>query len=292
MDISVIIVNFNTKDLLINCINSIKSNTSGIDYEIIIVDNGSTDGSQDVISNLYPEVRLIETRTNLGFGRANNVGMQNALGKYFFLLNSDTIIENNALKIFYDYSENSSTVSTLGAILYGSNGKPCHSYGKFISLSSELRDGLSIYIRFLKDKNKISPRQINNPINVDYITGADLFIPRRIFDEVGGFDSSFFMYCEEVDLQKRMNDYGYNRIIIPGPKIIHLEGGSDKSNTSIWSVSRLKNYVSSKKIYHKKHFCKFSYFLFRPMYFSLHCFAFVLLAIFKDRKYFEVIKYL
>lgn len=292
MDVSVIIVNFNTKDLLVNCIKSIKLNTSNIDYEIIIVDNGSTDGSLEVVSNLFPWVHLIETGENLGFGRANNVGMQKALGKYLFLLNSDTIIKNNVLKIFYDFSENNSEICALGTILFGTKGKPCHSYGKFISPTSELIDALSIYFRFLKDKSKFSPNIINHPIEVDYITGADLFFPKMIIDEIGGFDSSFFMYCEEVDLQKRMNDFGYNRIIIPGPEIIHLEGGSDKSKTSIWSVSRLKNYISSKKTYHKKHFGNLSYFLFRLVYFPLYFFAFILLALFKNRKYYELVKYL
>lgn len=292
MDVSVIIVNYNTRELLVNCIESIKLNTFNVSYEVIIVDNDSHDGSQEMLRLQYPWVRLIETGENLGFGRANNIGMQNALGKYFLLLNSDTIFENNVLKFFYDYSESNSHFGALGTVLLGINKKPCHSYGKFISAKSELLEALSVYFRFLKNKSKLHPREVISPFEVEYITGADLFVPRKIFDEIGGFDPSFFMYCEEVDWQKRMNGYGYRRIIIPGPKIIHLEGGSDKSKTSIWSVSRLINFVSSKKIYHKKHFGKLSYFLFRPIYFTLYSFAFVLLALFKNRRYCEIIKYL
>lgn len=290
MDISVIIVNYNTRELLVNCINSIKTNTFGVSYEIIIVDNGSDDGSQKMISDLFPWVRLIQTGQNLGFGKANNVGMKNALGKYFLLLNSDTIIKNNVLKIFFDYSETSSNIGALGSILYNENTKTCHSYGKFISPKTEIIDALSIYLRFLKDKSKFYPNEIKYPIEVDYITGADLFIPREIFKKIGGFDPSYFMYCEEVDWQKRMCDYGFRRLIIPGPKIIHLEGGSDKSKSSLWSVTRLHNFISSKKIYHKKHFSKMSYLVFRPFYWILYSLAFIILAFLKNKKYYDLIK--
>lgn len=266
MDVSIIIVSYNTKTLLANCLDSIMEMTRDIEYETIIVDNASTDGTQMMIKQNYPWTRLIESKDNLGFGNANNLGASHAKGKFLFLLNSDTILLNNALKIFYDYSESNPNFGALGAILLDSNYKNCHSYGKFPSALRTLKNTIAKYLRFLKNKELHHPQDIKEPINVEYITGADLWIPRDIFIKLEGFDSKFFMYFEETDLQKRMNNIGLERIIIPGPRIIHLEGGSDNSKSKYWSASRLKNYYRSETIYHQKHFNQFTYPLFKVIY--------------------------
>lgn len=259
MDVSIIIVSYNTKGLLADCLDSIKDKTSGIEYETIVVDNDSKDGTQSMIKENYPWVKLIESKDNLGFGKANNLGASHAKGKYLFLLNSDTIILNNAIKYFFDYSEKNPDFGALGAILLDSNKSTCHSYGKFPTARRTLFQTLAKYLRFLKNNDLYTPQRVDNPKPVEYITGADLWIPRVVYNELEGFDSKFFMYFEEADLQKRMDNKGLRRKIIPGPEIIHLEGGSDKSATKIWSQSRLKNYYASEKIYQKKHFNKYTY---------------------------------
>lgn len=271
MDISVIIVNYNTKHLLPACLNSIKEQTHGVTYEIIVVDNASHDGSLEMLATEYTWVKVIESDINLGFGRANNLGMKNASGKYFFLLNSDTILLNNALKYFFDFAESHNDIGSLGSILLGINQQPCHSYGRFITPSNELKFVIAKYFRFLKDKTLLNPPLIDKPMKVEYITGADLFVPQSVYAKLGGFDPDFFMYCEEVDWQQRMANVGLKRIIIPGPQIIHLEGGSDTTNhkSSTWSPSRLKNIYTSHKIYQKKHFSKRMYPFFRFAYILL-----------------------
>lgn len=266
MDVSIIIVNYNTKQLLSNCLDSIQTRTTDISYEVIVVDNDSADGSQELIKQKYPWVRLIESKENLGFGKANNLGMEHAKGKYFFLLNSDTILLNNAIKIFYDYSMQHPGFGALGAILLDAQKKPCHSYGNLITPSSEIKFVIAKYLRFLKDKSLLNPNQVKSPLSVGYITGADLWLKRQVFEELGGFDPDYFMYCEEVDWQKRMADANLPRIIIPGPEIIHLEGGSDPSKSRIWSNSRLKNIHKSKNIYYKKHFNQIEYLYFKILY--------------------------
>lgn len=148
MDISVIIVNYNTKQLLSECLNSIKDKTFGVDYEVIVVDNESKDGSQEMLIKDFPWARLIESGENLGFGKANNLGMSLAKGKYFLLLNSDTLLVNNAIKEFYDYAEANPGFGALGSVLLGQDNRPCHSYGKFITPGSELKAALSKYFRF------------------------------------------------------------------------------------------------------------------------------------------------
>ncbi len=283
MDVSIIIVNYNTKQLLSNCLNSIKDKTKDIEYEIIVVDNNSHDGSQEMLKNDFPWVRLIESKENLGFGRANNLGMKNAQGKYFFLLNSDTILVNNAIKDFYDYSESHPGFGALGSILLDKNLKPCHSYGKFPTQLRTLKDALAKYLRFLKDKNKFHPEMNSCPLEVEYITGADLWISRNVFERTSGFDPDYFMYFEESDWQKRMDDIGLKRYIIPGPKIIHLEGGSDSSKSHIWSPNRLKNFYKSQKIYHHKHFNKWTYPLFRIAYLVINTPSLIMLTIVKNK---------
>lgn len=256
MDVSVIIVNYNTKQLLADCLDSVREKTKDIEYEVIVVDNDSHDGSQKMLRSQYPWVRLIETGENLGFGRANNVGMDNAKGKYLFLLNSDTILKNNVLKLFFEYAETHGGFGVLGAILLGMDNKPCHSYGRFITPSSELKNAILKYFPFFKDKALLEPDFISSPKCVDYITGADMWVSRDVYELTGGFDSDFFMYCEEVDWQRRMSDMGLLRIIIPGPEIVHLEGGSDQSKSRIWSKNRINNIRQSRFLYYKKHFNK------------------------------------
>lgn len=303
MDVSVIIVNYNTREILGECLRSVRERTEGLEYEVIVVDNASVDGSQEYIRRAFPWVRLIESKKNLGFGKANNLGMKEARGKYLFLLNSDTILKNNALKIFYEYSEqygNASNILTnkkdrgigaLGAILLGPDGRNCHSYGRFITPARELKEVVAKYLKFLKDKDKFNPSSVSAPKEVDYITGADLWVPREVFERTGGFDPAFFMYCEEVDWQKRMDDIGLKRVIIPGPEIVHLEGGSDRSKKKVWSPSRLKNIYTSKRIYYKKHFNRLTYPFFRLLFLILNTPVIMLNAIKNRGDYKKLIKY-
>lgn len=258
MDVSIIIVNYNTAAMLRDCLDSIRQKTSGVEYEVIVVDNASADDSVEMLRKEFPEVKLIEAGGNLGFGKANNLGMKHAKGEYLFLLNSDTLLVNNAIKEFFDKAQmlmnNGRRIGALGAILKGKDMKPCHSYGRFITPVSELREVAGKYFRFLKDKSNLHPTPVDTELSVDYVTGADMMIPRGVFESTGGFDPEFFMYCEEVDWQKRMADKEFERLIIAGPEIIHLEGGSDDSKSSIWSPSRLENLYKSRAIYRRKHF--------------------------------------
>lgn len=267
MDISIIIVSYNTCSLLRDCIKSIYVHTVGLEFEIIVVDNDSKDGSCRMLAEEFPEVVVIASRENLGFGRANNLGMARANGKYLFCLNSDTILQNNALRYFFEFSETTKEpIGAIGAILKAPNGDTTHSYGRFITMGSVLRELIAKYFRFLKRRENLHPDEAQAPKEVDYITGADLLVPKSVYKELGGFDPRFFMYCEEVDWQRRMAMAGYKRFIIPGPEIVHLEGGSDDGKTKTWSPSRLKNILTSRRIYLEKYYSKKSLILFRMLY--------------------------
>ncbi|MDE6378962.1 MAG: glycosyltransferase family 2 protein [Muribaculaceae bacterium] len=288
IDVSIIIVNYNTAGMLRDCLESIKQQTSDVDYEVIVVDNDSSDDSVKMLRKDFPEVILIESGANIGFGRANNLGMAHAKGEYLFLLNSDTILTNNAVREFFLKAEflreNGRKIGVLGCILRNRDMSTCHSYGRFITPRSELQEVTAKYLRFLKDQTNLRPEPVKGEKNVDYVTGADMFLPRQVFESTGGFDPDFFMYCEEVDWQKRMEEAGLERLVVEGPEIIHLEGGSDSSKGSIWSPSRLRHLYESRRLYRRKHFSPGTLTAFRMLHTLLDAPSIILTAIMLKRK--------
>ena len=250
LDVSIIIVNYNTNELLKNCINSIYSQTKEISYEIIVSDNGSSDGSQEMLKTIFPEVKLIQNNTNLGFGAANNRALETAQGEFIFYLNSDTILLNNAIKLYYDYfkSHDDGKLGAIGGMLLNSDLTYTYSGGNFPILKTEIRNLIkqnigTIYLTLgtlFKFKN-MHKKHIFEEIygDVEYITGAALFLKNN---EYAKFDEDFFLYYEDTYLQIKMQNANQKRVIIEGPRIIHLNGGSVSEKMSIYrkaSFSRL-----------------------------------------------------
>lgn len=247
MDVSIIIVNYNTRDLLVHCIESIYQHTVSVKFEIIVTDNGSDDGSVEKITELFPDVVIVENHENIGFGAANNRALNVAKGKYILYLNSDTVLLNNAIKFFFDYwegLESDGNIGAIGANLINKNCKYALSYASFPTSKDEIKKFIKkmilTNIQFVfpnfKKKNKTEIKPFFG--EVDYICGADLFLKNN---EFARFDESFFLYYEETDLQYRMFKHGLKRILISGPRIVHLEGGSDKKNDSKYSRVSLGN---------------------------------------------------
>lgn len=245
MNVSIIIVNYNTRDLLANCINSIYKFTKNITFEIIIVDNASTDGSQKYVKFNFPQVILIESDENLGFGKANNLGVKDAKGEFLFFLNSDTLlIENSIGKLFSFFLENENklNIGVLGSILVDENLES-NGYGNsFPTCNKENRKNWN-RIPFLKHlfyNPTLKTYDFENDyFEIDYVIGADMFLRKTLFDKVEGFYKNFFMYYEESDLQKRIQNLGFRQYIFTKTKIIHLEEGSGKV---------IKNYSNRKRI--------------------------------------------
>ena len=234
VDISIIIVNYNTLHVLMPCIDSIVTHTDGINYEIIVVDNGSTDGSIEALST-DSRVTLVSIGENLGFGRANNRGLEVARGQYVFFLNSDTLLKNNAIKMLYDFAEQyQGKLGALGCILEDHQGSRIHSYGQFPKMTGDLRKFL--WTPILKVLRLYCEPVIEYPeqwMKVDYVTGADLFANRLVLDTCGAFHPAFFMYYEESEMEYRFQMHGYDNVLLNGPRIVHLEGERGKEgNTS------------------------------------------------------------
>jgi GT2 family glycosyltransferase len=259
MDVSIIIVSYNTNLLLKNCIDSIYKYSKDFEFEIIVVDNASTDFSFELKHNLFYDINFISLNTNLGFAKANNIGLQAAKGKYIYFLNSDTLLYNNAILFYYYFYEkfdNLFNIGALGSLLKDFNFNETNSYGSFPSIKSEIKYFSS------KILNNYFKSRISFPFKVDFVNGASLFVKKSVLDDVGLFDENFFLYYEETDLQKRMNLSNYNSFIIDGPKVIHLEAGSDNSN---FKFSYFRFYHSYKSLFYyinKNHTGFYKYILF------------------------------
>jgi GT2 family glycosyltransferase len=256
MDVSIIIVNYNTKNLIHNCLLSIYRQTKNIDFEVIVSDNDSIDGSVEMIKVEFPKVILIENKINLGFGAANNRGLDIAKGKYILYLNSDTVLFNNAIKIFYDFWESYPEPDKLGAIgcnLFDENFNITYSYENFPTIFNTIKRLIRINITlsiktilclFKYDYQKLRKKIIYKQHigMVDYIIGADLFMKN---DKNIRYDERFFLYYEETELQYRLSLFGKKRLLIDGPVIQHLMGGSNK----IGKDDDLRIYSSSARIH-------------------------------------------
>lgn len=268
MDVSVIIVNYNTLALTQQCIESIYQKTDGVSFEIIVVDNSSTDSSQELLPK-DNRIVFIESGENLGFGKANNLGLKHAKGKYIFFLNSDTLLVNNAVKEFFDFAESyMGKVGAIGCLLTNNEGQIIHSYSSFPSINWAFKSVIiaHIYKYLFKKDYKLYDKtndDVSKPVfHVDYVTGADLFVERKVVEECGAFDPDFFMYYEETEMQHRWAKRGYLSYIIKTPQIIHLEGGSQDRSRQFRTDKFIRSF-KSEKLYFKKTKSKFGYVLFR-----------------------------
>ena len=262
MDVSIIIVNYNTREITQNCIESIFQHTKGIDFEVILVDNASTDGSIELFEK-DTRLKFIESGKNLGFGKANNLGYTYSKGKYIFLLNSDTILLNNAVKEFFETHEKMPiNVACVGCVLKAADGMTeNNSYGTFPSISQTLRSVLSLYFRHAPHE-KTAVSDADN-FKVDYVIGADLFIRRNVIDHMHLFDPDFFMYFEESEMQYRYSRAGYESRIIHTPSIIHLECVSINGSRKMPSLKQRLMYFESMFLYMRKRYNMLQYLFFR-----------------------------
>lgn len=226
MDVSIVIVNYNTLLLVKNCIDSIIAKTACVNYEIIVVDNASTDNSKEYFSN-DTRIKYIYNEKNLGFGLANNVGIKIAKGRNIFLLNPDTLLLNNAIKILSDFLDKHPKVGCCGGNLYNADLEPIHSYSMMLpSYLWELNLLFASKIeKILWGKNAQFNHTLKNR-KVGYICGADMMLRRSVLDQVGCFSDSFFLYYEDTELSYRIKQAGYEIISVPKAEIQHLVGKS------------------------------------------------------------------
>lgn len=267
--VSVIIVNYNTLEMTHRCIDTIFNNTYDVTFEVILIDNCSRDGSRDFFEK-DERIKYIYSCENMGFGRANNVGLMLSRGEYLFLLNSDTLLVNNAIKLFYNYakSHDHDSFNFYGTWLLDKNLHVGLSFGDEPTIQSLLRRTFDSYLLNLnlisRDENVHGDHpSYGKDSEVGYVSGADMFFNRSIYEKYGAFDHNFFMYLEEAEWQKRVKSYGVKSYVIEGPQIIHLHGGSDKNKKDGYhaSINTLIMMKRSRKYFVKKYY-NFSQYLF------------------------------
>ncbi|MGN6342796.1 MAG: glycosyltransferase family 2 protein [Ginsengibacter sp.] len=228
IQLSIIIVNYKSPRLVCNCVQSIYAQNSGINFEIIVVDNHSQDGSEQIIKSSYPEINWIEMGYNSGFARANNKGIKESKGKVVLLLNSDTIIEDNAIEKCFNFFYPSSYVAC-GVQLLNSDGSPQ------ISGNYAMKGGLNYLLplpflgNLLKSvANIFGVKKPNIPdasgvVEVDWINGAFLMVKKNAIEKAGLLDEDFFLYAEEAEWCSRLKRIG--KLCIYGDlNVIHLQG--------------------------------------------------------------------
>jgi hypothetical protein len=231
IDLSIIIVNYNTKDLTCDCIKSIKENTRDLKYEIILVDNNSNDGSVSAIKKNFKDVIIIENTENLGFSKANNQGIQKAKSDEILLLNSDTKLNDNSIKKAFDYLKKAD-ILTIRIKSYDGKNQQAGGYGPNLF-------NLFCWAFFLDDlpfmNRLIKPYQISNLSffdtnhEIDWVIGAFFMTTRNVIDKIGLLDENIFMYGEEMEYCRRAKDAGFKIKYFAGPEIIHYGMGSSET---------------------------------------------------------------
>lgn len=291
--VSVIIVNYNTKNLTTNVIQSVIDKTESIEYEIIVVDNSSQDGSVEELKKTFQnKIIIIESNKNLGFGKANNLAIKQAKGKYIFLLNSDTKLISNAVKIFYDYMEQNEQVGLCCGNLYDEKNMPqdsCdfHMYKNNI-ISYFCWRLFGAFLHIIYGKKVMDFNYSNKTRNIAWCLGADMFISTSVLSHVGLFDENLFMFYEDMDLCFRIRKKSYLIKSLPQVKIIHFGGKSSNNN-----IEKLKNNYTSYWYVTFKYFGKKTYFIYLDRQLRILRKMFVSLLLFNKQKakiYFNIYK--
>ena len=268
MTLSIIIVNYNVKYFLEQCLKSVELSTKKIKNEVFIVDNNSQDGSIEMVKKKFPKYLLIQNKKNVGFSKANNQAIKKAKGKYILLLNPDTILEEDTLKKCINFINNHKKTGSLGVKMIDGNGNflpeskrsfpsPLVAFYKIFGLSDLFPKSKifgKYHLSFL-DENKIH--------EVDVLSGAFFLTKKSILNKIGFLDEKFFMYGEDIDLSYRIKQAGYKNYYFPKTKIIHYKGESTKKA----SMNYVFLFYKAMSIFYNKHFKGSHTFI---LYFLIH----------------------
>jgi GT2 family glycosyltransferase len=251
--ISIIIVNYNGKDFIVQCLRSLESLRLSMPMETIVVDNNSTDGTIEAIKAQYPKVKIIAQKHNLGFGKANNIGANASTGEYLFFVNNDTIFTEDLVAPLSLFLKENPSCGAVGPLLVNADGTYQHSYGYFPSIINEWR--------VQKETKAIKSIPTNfDPQEVEWVSFAAVMIPRSVFKQISGFDERYFMYFEDADVCLRLKEIGYSTIYCPAYSLVHL-GGSSWSPKNVDAIRY--EYRRSQLLYYSKHISLWQTFLLR-----------------------------
>jgi GT2 family glycosyltransferase len=245
--LSIIIVSWNVKNDLLNCLSSLEKNRPSFSFEQIVIDNMSSDGTAKTVRQEYPAVTVIENQENKGFARANNQGIKQSSGEYILFLNPDTIIHPNSLSTLVEFLDNNPDVGACGPKLLNADGTVQKSVRQFPTFRAVLYAHticrLIGLFRHQHRKWMMKDFSYDRQTDVDQIMGAAMMVRRSVIDKVGGMDENFFMYFEEIDLCYRIKQAGWRIVFLPDAVITHL-GGRSSSQVPLRRVMMLKSLIS------------------------------------------------
>lgn len=265
--LSIVIVSYNTKDVLKQCINSIKSIIKSVDYEIVIVDNNSTDDTKKYLKKIKnKKIKTIFNKENLGFAAGNNIGIKKSKSKYILLLNSDTYFKNDFLGKLLTWMENHKKAGIASCALKNKDGSVQGTGGYFPNLLRVISwmlfiDDIPLINRLVKPFHPHSPKSpfykgdelFKKEKQQDWVTGAFFLLKKKVVDQVGWLDEKYFMYTEETDFCYRAKKKGWQVWLLPQWNITHLGGASSTASLSILYECK------GVKRFYRKHYPKWQY---------------------------------
>lgn len=237
MELSIIIVNYKTANLTVNCIDSIKLSQIEFDYEIIVVDNYSCDDSEEMIVAAHPDIRWIQNTYNAGFGRGNNLGVENAEGEYILLVNSDLTVKPDSIATCFNHLIANFEVGIVSCQILYPDGRPQNFTSTVASYKKILERNLLIDYFFIKGFD----------YKIEAVMGSFMMFQAKRFIQVGKFDPDFFMYSEEIELCHRFSQRGFSIVLVDSTSVFHLNGGS--SSAKDWATKQ--SYLSSALLFLK-----------------------------------------
>lgn len=275
MTLSILIVSFNTKGMLEQCLHSIRRHPPSMSYEVFVVDNGSKDGSPALVAERFPEVHLIANSDNRGFAAANNQALSVAKGEVILFLNSDTELLAGSLDLLIRHLDSNQKVGVVGPTERTGDGIPYPTICPFPTLSYLFLTHSGLRHRFYKNRVINPYRRVwekaqvtGEPTVVDWLSGASLMVRRKVLEEIGFFDERYFFYMEETDLCKRARAAGWLVVFVPTAMIIHHGGQSEgKVREGLLTISCTFGEI----YYFRKHRSTFALFLLKGLLFVEFC---------------------
>jgi GT2 family glycosyltransferase len=254
MILSVIIVNYNVCYFLEQCLCSVLSAGQGYEIEIIVVDNASSDDSREYLPVRFPGVKFIWNETNPGFGIANNQAMAVATGKYFLLLNPDTVLTTGSVKTCLDFFASHADAGAVGMRMYDGNGnylpESKRGFPDVLTSFYKLSGLISLFPRHRQiSRYYLGHLSTEEVQQIDVISGAFMLFPRKVYELVGGFDERFFLYGEDIDLSYRVRKAGFNNYYLPLPGLIHFKGESTPKD-----LEHTRHFYEAMSLFVGKHF--------------------------------------
>lgn len=238
--VSVIIVSWNARDYLKTCLASIRQTGAGVVQEVIVVDNGSSDGSPEMVVAEFSDVHLIRSTENLGFARGNNLGMQHAAGEYFALINSDIVVHPGCLQSLEEFLDTHPSVALVGPRATGGDGRLQHTCRKLPTVWNTFCEAVTLH-RLFPSVPCLAGREMlhwdhDTEESVEVLSGCFWMVRRKVVEQVGGLDERFFFYAEDVDWCKRFRDAGWKVMLAPKATTTHFGGVSSANKPFRYSI--------------------------------------------------------